>query len=90
VGTGKTVAQIVIEIDIQLAGGIRQGHEGVPGFAAFRGTRTKACIPFADTLSGQQLSWIVVEGQFGVFQHPQERLFLGKGFGDTLIEEVVA
>ncbi len=68
---------VSIEANPQFFGGCRQGHEGVPGAHAVLGARAKANISFADTLPDGQFGRVVMQREFGVLQHQQQRGFLG-------------
>lgn len=65
VGHGNPVKDVCIETDAQLPGGFGQGHEGIPGGDAVRGTGAEADIPFAHPLTYAQFGRVVVQGRWG-------------------------
>jgi hypothetical protein len=52
--------------------------------------RGLAHIAFADALSGTKFGWIIVQKNFRMGKHHQQRFFLGERQGFALIQQVVA
>ena len=70
--------KILIHVDPKLVGGPNQRLKGIPRPNALNGACLQAHISFADTLSGPQFRWIVVQENFRMGKHHQQGFFLGQ------------
>ncbi len=89
-GLSDAVMKILVHIHPKFVGGPNQRLKGIPRPDALCGACLQAHISFADALSGTQLSRIVVQEDFGMGKHHQQRLFLGQRQGKALIQLLVA
>jgi hypothetical protein len=90
VGVSNTIMKIVEHIDLQFLGGFHQRLKGIPSSNALSGACLQAHVSFADALSGPELGGIVVQENFGMGKHDQQRFFLGQRQYFALIQLLVA
>ena len=90
VGLSNTVMKILVDIHPKFGGGTHQCLKGVPRPDAIWGACLQAHVSFAYPLSGTKFGWIVVQENFGMGKHHQQRFFLGQRESFPLISLLVA
>src|SRR2546421_8460701 len=82
--------QILIDIHLELLRCADQRLKGIPSPNSRLGACLQTHITLAYSLSGSQLSRIVVQENFGMDQHHQQGFFLGQSQREALVQLFVA